>query len=80
MLFSGSPALRETRNHRTSIGAPRSSTSSPACARTVEWRPSAPITRSGDLDLLVRARTPATRPPSLEQAGDGGLHAQLNRG
>src|SRR5688572_22112597 len=68
MLFSGSPALRDRRNHSTSIGAPRFSTSSPACARTVERRPSAPMTRSARTssspsftpEIFVSPRSPVT--------------------
>ena len=62
----GSPGFLESRNHRTSMGAPRSCTSSPAFARTVELRPSQPMTRSARTSSGpsgVAAWTPATRPP-----------------
>src|SRR5918911_1440233 len=42
MVSAGSAALRETRNHNASMGAPRSTRGSSARSRIVEWRPSAP--------------------------------------
>ncbi len=45
-VCSSSPSFREMRIHSTSIGAEAFSNSSSDFARTVEWRPSAPITRS----------------------------------
>jgi hypothetical protein len=50
------------------MGAPMFSTSSPACARTVEWRPSAPTTRS--------ARTSRSLALS-DEVRRFGLHAQV---
>ena len=43
---AGSLGRRESRNQRTSIGAPKSSTDNPARDRTTECRPSAPTTKS----------------------------------
>src|SRR5579871_3609547 len=61
-----SSGRRDNRIHSTSIGAPRLSTASPAAARTVEWRPSAPTTNSlstvsGPSGVCTRA---PTMPPS----------------
>ena len=55
------------RIQNTSIGAPMSSTSSPALARTIDLRPSQPtvsVARTSSGPSGVVARTPAMRPPS----------------
>src|SRR6185437_7780276 len=60
-----SPGCLGTRIHKTSMGAPRSRLSSRALARTVEWRPSAPMTRAARMSSAPRgprAATPTTRP------------------
>ena len=54
MVTTGSSGLRVSRNQRTSIGAPRSSTFKPACSRTIEVRPSAPTTRSARTSIVPR--------------------------
>ena len=67
MVASGSPGERESRNHSTSMGAPRSSTCRPARSRRIEERPSAATTRSARTSkgpLAAVPRTPITRPAS----------------
>ena len=69
-LLSSSVGSRPTRNQSTSIGAPTSSTASPAAARTVEWRPSQPIVQSARISNSpsgARPRTPTTRAVGLDQ-------------
>ncbi len=64
-LLSLSFGSRPTRNQSTSIGAPTSSTASPAALRTVEWRPSQPMVQSARISNSPSGavpRTPATRP------------------
>ena len=67
MVSAESAGLWLRRNHSTSIGAPITTGRKPAASRTVEWRPSAPTTRSARISSAlpsIVARTPTTRPPS----------------
>src|SRR5262249_13691558 len=77
---SGSVGFRATRNHRTSIGAPRSWTCNPASRRTVECRPSQPSTRShvtSSGPWSVRALAPMTLPSAVQSGCRLGLRHQL---
>ena len=75
----GSSGRRDSRNHSTSIGAPRSShRQARPCSRTIEWRPSAPTDEIGaDLAAGRRASSPARRrpgPPRRSARSTSALH------
>ena len=81
-LAADRPARSGRRSHNTSNGAPKSRTFSLALSRTVEWRPSAPITSSRGSRRRRPAsctRTPDDAPALGEQLGDLGLHHQTER-
>ena len=75
-----SVSLRGRRNQSTSIGAPKSSLFRPAFSRIVEWRPSAPTTRSARIveRAVRRVRTsPDDAAALLDQISRLRLHPQI---
>src|SRR3974377_1487306 len=81
--LGASLALRDSRNHNTSIRAPRSSALKPAQRRSVEWRPSQATTRSARMSqfsvqrLCAQARNAAVL---LHEIGRLGAQAKIEIG
>ena len=69
-----------SRNHKTSIGAPRSFFGKPALSRRIELRPSAAIVSRALTSSPSLSFTPATRPPLEQQVDHFGLHPQRKAG